>query len=75
MDFHLLSRGRFDIFKPVDVECAEISNQDNLNTKHMVIKMQYINYCTIDFLQNILSKFLLFDIILSISIFKLLLDT
>lgn len=44
MDFHLLSRGRFDIFKPVDVECAEISNQDNLNTKHMVIKMQYINY-------------------------------
>lgn len=37
MDFQLLSRGRFDIFKPVDVECVKLPNQDNINTKHMVI--------------------------------------
>lgn len=35
LDFQLLSRGRFDIFKPVDIEC-DLSNQDNINTKHMV---------------------------------------
>lgn len=39
MDFQLLTRGRFDIFKPVDVECNELSNQDNLSTKNMVIQI------------------------------------
>lgn len=35
MDFQLLTRGRFDIFKPVDIECVELSNHDNLNSKYM----------------------------------------
>lgn len=39
MDFQLLTRRRFDIFKPVDSEYVELSNQDNINTKHMVIKI------------------------------------
>ncbi|XP_025192945.1 DNA mismatch repair protein Msh6 [Melanaphis sacchari] len=37
MDFQLLSRGRFDIYKPVDVESVELSNQDNINSKHMIL--------------------------------------
>lgn len=41
MDFQLLTRGRFDIFKPVDVECVESSNQDNLSTKNMVIRVNF----------------------------------
>lgn len=39
MDFQLVTRGRFDIFKPVDVECVESFNQDNISTKNMVIKI------------------------------------
>jgi len=39
MDFQLLSRGRFDIYKPVDVESVELSNQNNINSKHMVTKI------------------------------------
>lgn len=37
MDFQLLSRGRFDMYKPVDIESVELSNQENINSKHMVI--------------------------------------
>lgn len=37
LDFQLLTRGRFEIFTPIDVECAELPNQDNINTKNLVI--------------------------------------
>ncbi|XP_050439278.1 DNA mismatch repair protein Msh6 [Adelges cooleyi] len=37
-DYQLLTRGRFQIFKPVDVESINLSNQeDNIKTKHMIL--------------------------------------
>lgn len=36
-DYQLLTRGRFEIFKPIDVECIDTKNHDNIKIKHMVI--------------------------------------
>lgn len=36
LDFQLLTRGRFDIFKPVDIDNVELTNHDNIDSKYMV---------------------------------------
>lgn len=58
MDFQLLSRGRFDIYKPVDIESVELSNQDNINSKHMVIKIKINNTCLL-FYNICMNRFLI----------------
>ncbi|XP_050523673.1 DNA mismatch repair protein Msh6 [Daktulosphaira vitifoliae] len=36
-DYQLLTRGRFEIFKPVDIECINIYNHDDIKIKHMIL--------------------------------------